>query len=83
MIDYAITTLTKPEDLGRASVIEVQYGTKIIGLDGVMIRSFVKNVYNARSVFSNIDVLEEALKLIPSQARPLVRHLYLEMIEKA
>ena len=82
MIEYAVVTLTDPKDFNSASIIEVQYGTKVVGLCGDMVRNFIRCTNNAYITFPDEDVLAEGLELIPPHARPIVKHLYEEMKDK-
>lgn len=85
MIAHAIVTLTDSEDLNETSVIEVQYGTEVFGLCGEMVRSFVRCVNKARATWltrTEEEILAEGLRIIPSETRPLLKHLYEEMKDR-
>lgn len=76
MIAYEMVLLNDPDTINEEQDIEVQYGTEVIGMCGNIVRSFVRCTNKAFERFPEEDVLEEGLRLVPPEFRPMFAFLY-------
>lgn len=79
MIAYRLVLLNDPDTINEEHDIVVQYGTEVIGLCGTMVRSFIKCTNKgcvAFPTYTEEEVLEEGLSLIPPEFRPVLKFLY-------
>lgn len=76
MIAYAVMLLTDLEDVEEADTIDVVYGTRKLGLSGVVVRSFVRSTNHAYHDFPYDDCLSYGLSLVPPPLRPIFKYLY-------
>ena len=76
MIEYRMVLLNDLETINEECEIKIQYGTEVVVMCGEMVRSFVRCTNKGYERFPEEDVLEEGLRLIPSQLRYIYRFLY-------
>jgi len=76
MIEYAIVLLTDVEDVRKAGMIDVQYGTATLSLCGELVRSFIRSTNHAYHDYPYSNCLAYGLEHIPPELRPILAHLY-------
>lgn len=76
MIEYNPILLTDLEDINRAAIIRVQYGTDVCFLRGDLVRSFIKCTNEAIAKHPGEDCLSCGLQQIPESVRFVVEYLY-------